>query len=167
MDAPIASASLSSVGGRTFRVDPEAAAQDGLNDLATRLYSIASGQAPVDSFPIRLIQDPATVRAILTDHTTFTKNYNFLSVFAEGRFTANEPDWARRAKLTQPAYARALGGLDADAMAAIYERHLVGRGGLAGEALHRAFIDAALAVVSQVLGLRKTIVWDEPWLVQV
>lgn len=148
-------------------MDPEDAAEHGLDGLARQLYRIASGQAPSGGFPIRLVQDPTTVRAVLADHAGFPKNYAFLSVFAEGRFTANDPDWGRRAKLTQPAYARALGGLDTDAVAAIYRRHLAGRSGPAGDGLHRAFIEAALAVVSRVLGLTKSIAWDEAWLVQV
>jgi len=147
-------------------VNPEDGAQLGLDGLARQLYRIASGEAPAESFPIRLVQDPATVRAILADHSAFPKNYDFLSVFADGRFTANDPDWTRRAKLTQPAYARAMGGLDADAVADIYRRHLTGRAGPAGDELHRAFIEAALAVVSHVLGLKKAIAWNEAWLVQ-
>ncbi|CAN5207460.1 hypothetical protein BH10PSE3_BH10PSE3_01990 [soil metagenome] len=135
--------------------------------MAARLYRIASGQDPAASFPIRLVQDPGTVRAILTDHAAFPKNYDFLSTLAEGRFTANDPDWARRAKLTQPSYARALGRVDYHAVVAIYGRHLADQAGPVGEGLHRALTDAALAVVSQVLGLRRPIAWDQVWLVRV
>jgi len=147
-------------------LDPEVAAQRGLDGLAAQLYRIASGQAPTASFPIRLVQDPATVRAILTDPAAFPKNYDFLSVLGEGRFTANDPSWPRRAQLTQPAYARAMGALDTDALAAIYRRHLAGQDGPVGDRLHRAFVEAALAVLSQVLGLTKSIAWDEVWLLQ-
>lgn len=148
-------------------MDPEDAAQRGLDGLATQLYRIASGQAPAASFPIRLVQDPATARAILTDHAAFPKNYDFLSTFADGRFTANDPDWARRAKLTQPSYARALGSLDATAVTQIYRRHLADRAGVSSEALYHVFVDAALAVMSRVLGLSRPITWDEDWLVRV
>ena len=148
-------------------MDPEDVAQRGLDGLATQLYSIAGGQAAAASFPVRLIQDPATARAILTDHAAFPKNYDFLSTFADGRFTANDPDWTRRAKLTQSSYARALGSFDSAAMTEIYRLHLAARAGGAGEALYQAFIDAALAVVSRVLGLSRPITWHQDWLVRV
>lgn len=148
-------------------MDPEVVAQQGLNGLVTRLYRIASGQDAAATFPIRLVLEPETGRAVLTDHLSFPKNYEFLSTLADGRFTANHPDWARRAKLTQPAYARAIGRLDADAVAAIYRDHLAGRAGPANDDLHRAFTEAALAVVSRAFGLTRPIAWDEAWLVRV
>lgn len=148
-------------------MDPEVAAQRGLDGLVAQLYRIAGGREAASGFPVRLVQDPETVRVVLTDHVAFPKNYIFLSTFAAGRFTANDPDWSRRAKLTQPAYARGLARLDAEAMAALYRRHLAGQGGRVGEGLYRAFTDAALAVVSQVLGLTRPIAWDQDWLVRV
>lgn len=148
-------------------MDPEREAQRGLDGLVTQLCQIANGHAAAASFPIRLVQDPDTVRAILLEPGAFPKNYAFLSTFADGRFTANDPEWARRAKLTQPSYARALGSLDDGIVAAIYQRHLVDQAGPAGDGLYRALVEAALAVVSQVLGLKQPIAWDQDWLVRV
>ncbi|EJL36297.1 cytochrome P450 [Caulobacter sp. AP07] len=152
-------------------MDPEVVAQRGLDGLATQLYRIAAGDAPAGAFPIRLVQDPETVRAILMDHAAFPKNYDFLSAFAEGRFSANGEDWAARVRLTQPSYARNIVRFDDATVEHIYRKHLrahaADRDGEGRDGLYGAFVGAALEVVSGVFGLARPIAWDQDWLIRV
>jgi len=78
-----------------------------LAEIALDLYRLAAGRGPVAPLPVTVIAAPAIATAIPRDEHQFAKEYRFLELLAEGRFTANGLAWRRRAALTQPLYRHA------------------------------------------------------------
>ena len=143
---------------------PEIEAQQGLDGLARLLYAVATGAAPAERFPIRLISDPATARAILQRPDAFVKNYDFLTALGHGRFTANGDDWTARARVTQPSYVESVRRLNEETVEALYRDAIAGRGDRSREGLFQALNDVALAVVSRAFGLTTPLNWSHDWI---
>lgn len=142
-----------------------AAAADLLDVVARDLYRRAAGQPPRLPLPIRVFDDPAVVRGVLTAHEGFDKNYDFLTDLAVGRLSCpGGAAWQSRAALTQPWFRRRE-ALDEPTVRAVYRRHLdaalaaTAGMGLGSEALFDALVLAGVEVFSLMLGLAQPLPW--------
>ncbi|HTF95447.1 MAG TPA: cytochrome P450 [Cellvibrio sp.] len=139
-------------------------AQQGLNSLVQQLWGLAQRHHPKSAFPLRVIDDPESVRAILNDANTFRKNYQFLDSFSQGRFTDNGTHWSTRVHLTQPQYSKNHFLKHSEAVQQIYSsafNQLHETSSL--EDIGDAVVSAAVKIVSQVFGLDESIPWSSHW----
>ncbi len=139
------------------------AAQDGLNGIVAAVWEVAQGKAEKSSFPLRIVDDPATVKTILSQPNRFAKNYEFIKAFAHGRFTANADDWASRLPITQPSYAKnCYLAAERDAKN-VYASAFAALAGQSADGVGRAAIEAAVRIVSHAFGLIEPIPWETAW----
>lgn len=143
-------------------------AQEGLNSLVRQLWAIAQQRKRKSEFPLRIIDDPETVRAILNDVDTFRKNYAFLDSFSKGRFSDNGSSWSSRTHLTQPQYSKNHFLKHADNAQVIYRAEFNRlENGATLDDIGEAVVASAVKIVSQVFGLSDDIPWDTEWAARV
>lgn len=145
-----------------------ATAQEGLNSLVRQLWGIAQQRNSKAGFPLRIIDDPETIRAILNDINTFCKNYAFLDSFAKGRFSDNGPGWSSRTHLTQPQYSKNHFLKHTDAAQIMYRAEFNRlENGATLDDIGEAVVAAAVKIVARVFGLPDDIPWDTEWAARV
>lgn len=143
-------------------------AQEGLNSLVRQLWGIAQQRQRKSAFPLRIIDDPETVRTILNDVNTFRKNYAFLDSFSKGRFSDNGHSWTSRTQLTQPHYSKNHFLKHTDAAQIIYHTEFERlESGASVDDIGEAVVAAAVKIVSQVFGLPDDIPWHNEWATRV
>lgn len=130
-----------------------------LGEVALDLYRLAAGREPVIPLPFTVIAIPEIATAVLRDEQRFAKEYRFLEMLAQGRFTANGSEWRRRAALTQPVYRRAPETLTEAEIQGIYETALQRKLELPDISLFDCFIAGAMGVVSACMGLGDPLPW--------
>lgn len=141
-----------------------ATAQEGLNNLIRQLWGIAQHKHSKADFPIRIVDDPETIRAIFNDSNTFQKNYAFLDSFSKGRFSDNGHSWSVRTQLTQAQYSKNHFLKHAEDAHAIYSEEFNRLNNSSSlEDIGEAVIEAAVKIVSQVFGLDSAIPWNTAW----
>ncbi|PUA30204.1 MAG: hypothetical protein B0W54_06745 [Cellvibrio sp. 79] len=145
-----------------------ATAQEGLNSLVRQLWGIAQQRQCKSDFPLRIIDDPETVRTILNDINTFRKNYAFLDSLSKGRFSDNGQSWSARTHLTQPQYSKNHFLKHTDAAQIIYRAEFNRlQTNATVEDIGEAAVAAAVKIVGQVFGLPDDIPWDTQWATRV
>jgi cytochrome P450 len=130
-----------------------------LAEIALDLYRLAAGRGPVIPLPFTVIAVPTIATAVLRDEHRFAKEYRFLELLAEGRFTANGPAWRRRAALTQPLYRQAPEAVGESVIEQIYTTALQRKVRHPETALFECFVDGAVGVISTCLGLAEPLPW--------
>ena len=130
-----------------------------LTNILANLYRKLADPSANIAFPIKVIDSPDVAKAIFLAPTLFVKNYTFIENLSKGRFSANGEDWKRRASITQSFFSQAHIVLDEAAIEAVYKKHLLVYLNSQTPNLYETIINAALDVVSQVLGLQHPIPW--------
>lgn len=133
-----------------------------LNAIAMDLWRRAAGQPPQVPLPIRVFGDFATVRAVLTRHTDFAKNYTFLTDLAVGRQSVSGgAAWEGRARITRQWFHGR--SIDDTTLLSIYARHLSPlldqANGAGMDALFEVAVEAGVSVFSHMLGLSRPLPW--------
>ena len=140
----------------------------GPEGLVHALWAVARGALPRSALAaaglgLRMIDDPATFRAICAEPDLFIKNYAFLETMGQGRFSDNGPAWAARAALTQPAYARNQFLREPARLAPLYARAFGEIDRPDPEALAAAMIGVGITAASAALGMEQPIPWPQAW----
>jgi len=130
-----------------------------LGQIALDLYRMADEQPPVLPLAMPVIAAPEIVTAVLRDEGSFNKEYQFLEMLAQGRFSANGSDWRRRVPLTQPSYRTGADVVSEAEIEAVYAASLQRRRTSMGPTLFQCFLDAAVAVMARAFGLSAPLPW--------
>jgi len=128
-----------------------------LKNILRNLYLKTS--SPHIDFPIKVIDSPETIKSIVMNYDTFVKNYDFFEGLSRGRLSSNGEEWKQRASMTQSFFLRAHTLVDGPVIEAIYRKHFLIYLNTPKANLYETFVDAALEVMSQVLGIDHPIPW--------
>ncbi len=134
-----------------------------LGAFARSVWSVALGQSPRSAVPIRIVDDPATVKEICAAPDRFPKNYAFLEALGHGRFSENGNAWPERMALTQPSYSRNDFLRDTARLEPLYDQAFSALRKVTPDRISAAVIDVAIAVVSTALGLERPVPWSYDW----
>jgi cytochrome P450 len=130
-----------------------------LTSILENLYRKLENPPTNLTFAIKVIDSPDVAKAIFLAPNLFVKNYSFIEKLSKGRFSANGEDWKQRASISQSFFPQAHIVLGDEALEAIYRKHLLAYLNNPTPNLYETIVDAALEVVSQVLGLQHPIPW--------
>jgi cytochrome P450 len=131
-----------------------------LTAILQNLYLKTS--SPDVVFPIKVIDSPEIAKSIFMGHDIFVRNYGFLEYLSKGRFTSYGEEWKQRASITQSFFSRPQTLVDGPFIEAIYRKHFLIYINTSTPNLYETFVDGAMEVISQLLGIDHPIPWPGP-----